>query len=156
MNVPLRPGDVMTDREELGFVWSSLLSRFFRDRELDEACSVEVACPHCGHTEVEQVFRLKGFRHGTCVSCETVYVSPRLTDECIEELYSNEYYNTLYITSVLPMFKQRTRLLGRGKFDQLVALRGGGLSAGCSTLAQESERYLRSSETRVGQPMPSR
>ena len=52
-------------------------------------------------------------------------MSPRLTDECIEELYNNEYDSTLYITSVLSMFKQRTQLLGRGKFDQLVALRGG-------------------------------
>ncbi len=125
MSVVLRPGDLKTDREELGTVWSSMLSRFFRDGELDEACVVEVACPHCGHPAVEQVFSLKGFRHGTCVSCKTVYVSPRLTDECIEELYSNEYYNTLYITSVLPMFEQRTQLIGRGKFDQLVALREG-------------------------------
>lgn len=79
MSVPLRPGDVKTDLKKLGSVWSSMLSQFFRDGELDEACAVEVACPHCGHTDVEQVFRLKGFRHGTCVLCETVDVSPRLT-----------------------------------------------------------------------------
>lgn len=125
MSDPLRPGDIKAELQELGSVWSLMLTQFFRDGELDEACSVEVPCPHCGHTEVEQVFRLKGFRHGTCVSCATVYVSPRLTDDCIEELYSNEYYNTLYMTSILPMFTQRTQLLGRGKFDQLAALLGG-------------------------------
>lgn len=58
MSVPLHPGDVKADLQGLGSVWSSMLMQFFRDGELDEACSVEVSCPHCGHTEVEQVFRL--------------------------------------------------------------------------------------------------
>ena len=122
MSAPLRPGDLKADEGALEAVWASMLSKFFRGGELAEECALYVSCPHCGQGDARQEFVQAGFRHATCRSCETVYVSPRLTDECIEQLYSDEYYNVLYATSELPMFEQRTRLIGRGKFEQLMDL----------------------------------
>ena len=125
VSAPLRPGDVKADPGALEEVWSSMLSEFFRHGELAEECALHVTCPHCGLGDIDQEFVSAGFRHVTCCSCETVYVSPRLTDESIEQLYSDEYYDVLYASSEIPMFEQRTRLIGHGKFEQLMDLHAG-------------------------------
>lgn len=88
MSAPLRPEDVKADEMALEAAWSTMLSEFFRDGELAEDCALHVLCPHCGQGGIDQEFVQAGFRHVTYRSCEAVYVSPRLTDECIERLYS--------------------------------------------------------------------
>ena len=49
-----------------------------------------------------------------------------MNDECIEELYSDDYYSEMYTRSMLPVFEKRKQLIGRRKFNQTISYWGGG------------------------------
>jgi SAM-dependent methyltransferase len=74
---------------------------------------------------IDESFLLNGFWHKTCSKCKTLYVSPRLNDACIEELYSDDYYSGFYAKSMLPLFETRKEKIGRRKFAQSVLHWGG-------------------------------
>lgn len=122
----LRASEVKADFGGLKQRWSEMLGKYFLDNKtLNPKFTVDIPCPHCHSIEVEQSFDLNGFCHRTCSGCKTLYVSPRLSDECIEELYSDDYYNEVYTRSMLPVFEKRKKMIGRSKFAQAVSHWGG-------------------------------
>lgn len=126
MEAILRADDVKPDFEGLKRRWEEMLRKYYLDpKTLNSSYTVEIPCPHCGSKDTRQSFKLNGFWHKTCAQCETLYVSPRLSDTCIAELYSDEYYSEMYTRSMLPVFEKRKELIGRRKFKQTIACWGG-------------------------------
>lgn len=122
----LRADEVKPDFEGLKNKWAEMLSKYYLDvKTLNPEYTVEIPCPHCGSKNIEQSFDLNGFHHKTCSECKTLYVSPRLSDTCIGELYSDDYYSEMYTRSMLPVFEKRKQLIGRRKFAQSVSYWGG-------------------------------
>ncbi|CAN2170587.1 AdoMet_MTases domain containing protein [Candidatus Nanopelagicaceae bacterium] len=117
----LRAGAVKADFENLKERWSELLQQYFIEPGvLDPRFTIEVACPHCSESDSQGDFNLNGFWHRTCTGCNSLYVSPRLNNKAIEELYSDEYYSEIYGRSMLPLFQKRKDLIGARKFDQAI------------------------------------
>jgi 2-polyprenyl-3-methyl-5-hydroxy-6-metoxy-1,4-benzoquinol methylase len=117
----LKADDIKPDFEGLKEKWTELLSKYFIDsNNLNPKYTKQIPCPHCQKNQVEKEFVLNGFCHKTCSNCKTTFVSPRLNDSCIEELYSNDYYNEMYTRSMLPVFEKRKQLIGKGKFFQTI------------------------------------
>ncbi|MGH3336878.1 MAG: hypothetical protein ACRDOZ_13740, partial [Nocardioides sp.] len=54
------------------------------------------ACPVCGDTETRRPLRKKFRGHtlhfGTCTSCETLYMNPRMTRESLRTVYDSEEF----------------------------------------------------------------
>lgn len=122
----LRADEIKPDFEGLKNKWEEMLRKYYLDvKTLNPEYTLEVPCPHCGSKTIEQSFDLNGFCHKTCSECKTLYVSPRLADACIEELYSDDYYSEMYTRSMLPVFEKRKQLIGRRKFTQAVSYWGG-------------------------------
>ena len=126
----LRADEIKADLNGLKDRWQEMLSKYYLDaKTLNPKYTLEVPCAHCGSKKTEGSFSLNGFCHKICSECKTLYVSPRLSDACIAELYTDEYYSEMYTRSMLPVFDKRKQLIGRGKFSQAVS-RWGGNGAG--------------------------
>jgi SAM-dependent methyltransferase len=122
----LRADEIKADFEALKIRWDQMLSKYFLNPEtIDEKYTIEIPCPHCDSSMIDESFLLNGFWHKTCSNCKTLYVSPRLNDACIEELYSDDYYSGFYAKSMLPLFETRKEKIGRRKFAQSVLHWGG-------------------------------
>lgn len=121
----LRADEIKPDFEGLKNKWEEMLRKYYLDaKTLNPKFTLDVPCPYCGSTKIEQSFYLNGFCHKTCSECKTLYVSPRLSDTCIEELYSDDYYSEMYTRSLLPVFEKRKQLIGRRKYFQAVSYWG--------------------------------
>ncbi|KAB8028039.1 class I SAM-dependent methyltransferase [Fluviispira multicolorata] len=102
--------------------WHHLLSKYFNDDgNLSEIFTTKTNCPHCTCHDFKEKFELNKFIHQTCINCDCVYVSPRLNDSALEELYSDDYYSELYATSMIPFFERRKKLIGINKFNQTIS-----------------------------------
>ena len=122
----LRADEIKQDFEGLKNKWKEMLGKYYLDsKQLNPLFTQEVSCPHCESEQIDQSFDLNGFLHKTCSICKTLYVSPRLSDECIRELYSNDYYSEFFTRSMLPAFEKRKQLIGSRKFEQTVSLWAG-------------------------------
>lgn len=122
----LRADDIKPDFEGLKNKWEEMLRKYYLDsKTLDPKFTLEIPCPHCGSENIDSEFDLNGFCHKTCSKCKTLYVSPRLNDTCIGELYSDDYYNEVYTRSMLPVFEKRKQLIGQRKFAQTISYWGG-------------------------------
>ena len=122
----LRADEIKPDFEGLKNKWGEMLKKYYLDaKTLNPKYTLEVPCTHCGSKSIDQSFDLNGFRHKTCSECKTLYVSPRLSDTCIEELYCDDYYSEMYTRSMLPAFEKRKQLIGRRKYAQAVSYWGG-------------------------------
>jgi 2-polyprenyl-3-methyl-5-hydroxy-6-metoxy-1,4-benzoquinol methylase len=122
----LRADEIKPEFEKLKSRWAKLLGRYYLDsKTLNPEYTLEVPCTHCDSEKIDQSFNLNGFQHNTCSKCKTLYVSPRLSDICISELYSDEYYSEMFTRSMLPVFEKRKYLIGRNKFIQTAAHWGG-------------------------------
>lgn len=121
MGQVIHAGDVKPDFEQLKLRWDGMLRKYYLDSgELNPEYVTDVPCPYCKERGSDLDFNLNGFHHHRCESCRTIYVSPRLSDSCIAELYSDEYYNEMYTRSMLPVFEKRKALIGRSKYRQTV------------------------------------
>lgn len=101
--------------------WSKLLRKYFdNNNELKKEYTTQVNCQHCGSCSTYNSFKLNGFSHHTCNNCDCVYVNPRLTNQVLQELYSDEYYNEMFNRSMLPYFKKRKKLIGQSKYNQIM------------------------------------
>jgi len=127
MQQVLRAEDVKPDFDGLKLRWDEMLAKYYLHAgKLNPEYLINVPCPYCSSSEPESSFDLNGFLHNTCMKCKSLYVSPRLSDACISELYSDDYYNEVYTRSMLPVFERRKELIGRRKFAQAVSHWGGG------------------------------
>ena len=61
---------------------------------------VDIKCPACESDRSEIVFYKYGFTHRICLSCGTLYVSPRPTNELLSKYY-NEYSAPKIWTTIL-------------------------------------------------------
>ena len=111
--------EVKPDFDNLKDYWKNMLDNFFDNGKLKASASIKVTCPHCGKKTISSEFTLNGFRHVSCDCCGTLYVSPRLKDSCIEELYSNDYYSEKYAKNMIPVFNIRKEKIGRSKYKQI-------------------------------------
>jgi 2-polyprenyl-3-methyl-5-hydroxy-6-metoxy-1,4-benzoquinol methylase len=122
MESVLRADEVKTDFDGLKKKWEEMLNKYYLNKNtLNPAYTLVVSCHHCKSEQIEQEFELNGFWHKTCASCQSLYVSPRLSDECIEDLYSDSYYNEVYVRSLLPVFETRKKFIGSRKFAQVLS-----------------------------------
>ena len=123
MTEVIRADQVKFNFDELKDTWSSMLGKYFdHEGRLLRSASIETSCPHCSEIETKKPFTLNGFRHVVCCGCETLYVSPRLNDQCIDELYSDEFYSAQYTKAMLPAFEIRKKIIGQNKYDQLLEM----------------------------------
>jgi SAM-dependent methyltransferase len=121
MNHVVHAIDVKPKFDELKAIWTKMLARFFDEKgALKPDFSKVVPCPFCDTNKTTAEFTLNGFRHVECTNCQTLYVTPRLNDRCIEELYSDEYYAEMYESSMLPAFEVRKEKIGKSKFAQIL------------------------------------
>ena len=106
---------------DLKSTWHKMLSKYFDKNQkiLPEYQSI-VTCDFCHSSEVKKKFELNGFIHNKCSSCGTLYVSPRLADCVLEELYSDEYYSEVYGKSMLLAFDSRKEKVGKSKAAQII------------------------------------
>lgn len=101
--------------------WEILLSRYKNsDGTLNSEYVVDVDCPHCKSKKNKDSFELNNFWHHTCINCNSVYVSPRLNDIALEELYSDEYYSEMFSRAMIPFFNKRKELIGQSKYLQVI------------------------------------
>ena len=102
--------------------WTELLGEYFReDGSLNPKNMVAACCPHCKTADEEAEFVINGFRHVSCQRCQSVYVNPRLRNECLTKLYNDDYYSAAYADSMIPAFGVRKELIGKRKFAQVTA-----------------------------------
>ncbi len=60
---------------------------------LEERPTVTVnRCDHCGSKQMSTALDASPWTLMRCVSCDFVFTSPRLTDEALSQIYSDEYY----------------------------------------------------------------
>ena len=117
----INASDVKPNFSEVKEVWQEMLSAYYQDNKtLKEEFIVEVNCPHCDSRRSHSEFNLNGFKHKTCQNCESVYVSPRLKDECLHKLYSDDYYSEMFTKSMIPVFDKRKQLIGENKYNQIL------------------------------------
>lgn len=122
MNPIIHATDVKPKFDELKNTWTSMLSKFFDSKGvLLSQYAKEVNCPFCDSNSFKNDFTLNGFRHVECVECQTLYVTPRLKDEAIEELYSDDYYSEMYQESMIPAFEIRKEKIGQRKYQQILS-----------------------------------
>ena len=101
--------------------WKKLLDKYYTsDGQLSREYTIDLDCPHCNSKSKEKSFELNGFHHHTCIDCMCVYVSPRLNNVALEELYADEYYSEMYNKSMLPFFDKRKDLIGKSKYSQVI------------------------------------
>ena len=135
VNKITRAGDIKPDFKKIKQVWEKMLNQYFDNRgELIQDYVVKVNCPYCNSKSNNNEFKINGFVHVTCDDCNTVYVTPRLKDEYVDLLYSDEYYSELYINSMIPAFDTRKKLIGQRKFKQVLEFsinQGSVLDIGC-------------------------
>ncbi|WP_082269897.1 class I SAM-dependent methyltransferase [Leptospira interrogans] len=121
MTAILRATEIKPDFEGLKNKWEEMLGKYYiNPQTLNPKYTMEVSCPFCNSQKIDHSFNLNGFHHNSCTDCKTLYVSPRLLDVCIEELYSDEYYSEMYTRSMLPVFEKRKQLIGRSKYLQIM------------------------------------
>ena len=114
------PEQVKPNFKKVKESWEMLLSKYHNsDGSLNEKYLIDVDCPHCKSTNNKDAFKLNGFRHQTCIDCSCVYVSPRLNDFALEELYSDEYYSEMFNQAMIPFFDKRKKLIGQSKYSQV-------------------------------------
>ena len=101
--------------------WKNLLSKYYTsDGKLNSNYIIDVDCPHCASKKRAKSFELNAFHHHVCVDCECVYVSPRLNNDALDELYADEYYSEMYNKSMIPFFDKRKELIGQSKYSQVI------------------------------------
>ena len=117
----INASDVKPNFSEVKKIWQHMLSTYYQDdKTLKKEFIVEVNCPHCDSNRSHSEFNLNGFKHKTCGNCESVYVSPRLKDECLHKLYSDDYYSEMFTKSMIPIFDKRKQLIGENKYNQIL------------------------------------
>jgi len=101
--------------------WKNLLAKYYTsDGKLNSDFIIEVDCPHCASKNRKRSFELNAFHHHFCADCECLYVSPRLNNTALEELYADEYYSEMYSKSMIPFFDKRKELIGQSKYSQVI------------------------------------
>lgn len=106
-------------------VWKKMLSPFYENENTLSAKFVKkVNCPHCDENSPYNAFKLNGFVHQSCSKCQCLYVSPRLKDEQLSKLYSDDYYSEMFTNSMLPYFDKRKAMIGQNKYVQIIEQRG--------------------------------
>lgn len=78
----IRPPALLSEFKRLS-VQDSL--EFFRDPTL----LIEVACPCCDSSDFKAVFKKNEFMYNLCGMCATLFVSPRPSQEALENYYAN-------------------------------------------------------------------
>jgi len=53
----------------------------------------EYPCAVCKSSERKKIYTIKGFEVVKCLSCDFVYVNPRVSNEDLPKLYSENYFN---------------------------------------------------------------
>ena len=115
------PNQVKPNFEKVKERWKNLLSKYHtNDGRLNSEYVIDVDCPHCSSKSRKNTFILNQFKHHTCVDCECVYVSPRLNDSALEELYADEYYSEMFNKAMIPFFDKRKELIGQSKYSQVI------------------------------------
>ena len=136
MNKLIRAGDVKPNFNTVKKIWTEMLNSYYnKNGTLKGDVIITVDCPYCENNSYSNEFSISGFRHVTCECCKTVYVTPRLKDQWIDKLYSEEYYSEMYTTSMIPTFLKRKELIGKRKYKQTLQFlskqRGTVLDIGC-------------------------
>jgi len=103
--------------------WKYLLTKFYgEDGELNSKYTINVDCPHCSAAKKGDNFVLNKFYHHTCDDCGCVFVSPRLNDNALKELYTDDYYSEMFSKAMIPFFEKRKTLIGKSKYEQVISV----------------------------------
>jgi len=117
----VRAQEIKPNFMELKTTWGNMLSKYFTpEGEILPEYRKFVNCDFCDSDNSEEQFKLNGFSHHRCNTCDTLYVSPRLSDEVLTELYSNDFYSEKYSNSMLTVFELRKSMIGKSKAAQIL------------------------------------
>lgn len=113
--------DIKPKFDELKSTWHKMLSKYFdKDQNILPQYQSTVDCDFCHKHDYVEQFTLNGFVHNKCNNCGTLFVSPRLSDEVLSELYSDSYYSEVYGKSMLLAFDARKEKIGKSKAAQIL------------------------------------
>lgn len=71
---------------------------------------VEVPCPACGEPKHEPAWRKYDLDYVACVTCETVYISPRPTSSVLEQFYRQSQNYEVWNRTIFPASEQARRV----------------------------------------------
>jgi 2-polyprenyl-3-methyl-5-hydroxy-6-metoxy-1,4-benzoquinol methylase/ribosomal protein S27E len=82
---------------------------------------VPVACPACGETAADPVFEKYGFEYVRCVSCLTLYMTPRPPPEVMATYYAASENYRYWADHIFPASEAARRAkIHRPRLDQIV------------------------------------
>lgn len=82
----IRPAALLSRFKEMSITESAL---YFGDR----STLIDIPCPACDSDNLVDAFGKNGFDYRQCVECESVFVSPRPSEEALAEYYQNSQAN---------------------------------------------------------------
>ena len=84
---------------------------------------VEIKCPACGKNDEELFYKRDGFNFVKCISCETVYVNPRPTQEMVFEHYKTSLAEKFWNENVYPRSEEsRIKYIVQPRIDKIIEL----------------------------------
>jgi len=98
-------------------------SIFYKNGILDCACFVEVTCPACGKDLNSFEFEKDGFKFNRCNFCNTLYVSPRPSENKLLEYYGHSKSIEYFTKEILEKTKDiRTERIFKPRAEKIIDL----------------------------------
>lgn len=70
---------------------------------------VEVTCPACGEIESKECFSKEGFHYKSCNFCNTIFMSPRPSEEVMTDYYKNSENYAFWAEHIFPLSENSRR-----------------------------------------------
>lgn len=117
----IRPKDVLRIAHDLR--GKDLQLMFYKNGELDRDCFVEVTCPACGVNSISSEFEKEDFNFKRCALCNTLYVSPRPSENRLLEYYNHSKFIQYFTKEILEKTKEtRTEMIFKPRAQKTIEL----------------------------------
>lgn len=98
-------------------------SIFYKNGKLDHDCFVDVTCPACGRDSNSSEFEKDGFNFNRCDFCDTLYVSPRPSENKLLEYYGHSKSIEYFTKQILENTKEiRTERIFKPRATSIIDL----------------------------------
>ena len=81
------------------------IKRLLKKKEL----FVQVTCPACGEIDSKECFSKVGFYYNSCNSCDTIFMSPRPSEEIMADYYKNSENYAFWAEHIFPLSEKSRR-----------------------------------------------
>lgn len=117
----IRPKDAQRKANDLRI--EDIQSIFYKDGKLDRASFVKVTCPSCGGNSISSEFEKDDFNFIRCDFCNTMYVSPRPSENKLLEYYGHSKSIEYFTKEILEKTKEtRTEMIFKPRAQKVIDL----------------------------------